>query len=176
MQHTRQDALLRRHATAPQAWQRLGLWAAGLVLATPLWAQAPAAAPAPVEPVATPLGQTPPPEPVTGAPAATVTTEAAAAAAPASAAASASGPAAADTMAATPALAASTEPALAPLAPPVGEATRGLLQRQRAGSLTASAEPRPLDGPAVDRAYQRYLKSFEQPLPTWFGQQVDTTD
>jgi hypothetical protein len=161
MQHTRQDALLRRHATAPQAWQRLGLWAAGLVLATPLWAQAPAAAPAPVEPVATPLGQTPPPEPVTGAPAATVTTEAAAAA---------------DTMAATPALAASTEPALAPLAPPVGEATRGLLQRQRAGSLTASAEPRPLDGPAVDRAYQRYLKSFEQPLPTWFGQQVDTTD
>ena len=61
-----------------------------------------------------------------------------------------------------------------PQALPMGQATRSLLQRQREGTVSASAHPRPLDGPMVDSARQRYLKSFEQPLPAWFGQQVKT--
>lgn len=61
----------------------------------------------------------------------------------------------------------------APAALPVGQATRSLLQRQR-DSTGADAGPRPLDGAMVDSAHQRYLKSFDQPLPAWFGQQVKT--
>lgn len=61
----------------------------------------------------------------------------------------------------------------APMALPVGQATRSLLQRQRE-STGADTGTRPLDGAMADSAYQRYLKSFDQPLPAWFGQQVKT--
>lgn len=64
----------------------------------------------------------------------------------------------------------------APAAPPapatrVGDATHELLQRQREGR-EASATPRPIDGAVADASHQRYMKSFEQPLPTWFGSRL----
>jgi len=117
------------HATPSRSWQRLALLATGLALATPLWAQQPAADAA-----------TPPP-----------------------------------TSAEPEAQGAEVQSAEAlPQALPMGQATRDLLQRQREGTLAASAKPRPLDGPMVDSARQRYLKSFEHPLPAWYGQQVKT--
>lgn len=55
---------------------------------------------------------------------------------------------------------------------PVGAATRSLLQRQRAG-LEASATPRAIPGAVADLSHQRYLKSFEQPVPAWFGSHLE---
>jgi hypothetical protein len=54
----------------------------------------------------------------------------------------------------------------------VGDATHSLLQRQREGR-EASATPRPIDGTVAELGHQRYLKSFEQPLPAWFGSRLD---
>lgn len=53
-----------------------------------------------------------------------------------------------------------------PLAAPrqVGDATRELLARQASG-VSASSLPRPIAGDVADRSYQRYLKSFEHPIP-----------
>lgn len=62
-----------------------------------------------------------------------------------------------------------------PVAVPVGLATRGLLQRQREGGAAAGQNVRALDGPMADKAYQRYLKTFEQELPTWFGTRVESS-
>ena len=56
----------------------------------------------------------------------------------------------------------------------VGDATHHLLQRQRDGR-EASATPRPIDGAVAEASQQRYLKSFEQPLPVWFGSRLGTT-
>ncbi len=56
----------------------------------------------------------------------------------------------------------------------VGDATHDLLQRQRAGR-EASATPRPIDGAVAEASQQRYLKSFEQPLPVWFGSRLSST-
>jgi len=53
----------------------------------------------------------------------------------------------------------------------VGDATRDLLQRQREGR-EASATPRSIDGAVAEASQQRYLKSFEQPLPAWFGSRL----
>lgn len=50
----------------------------------------------------------------------------------------------------------------------VGDATAGLLALQREGSA-ASPQPRPITGDVAGRSYQRYLKSFEQPIPERFG-------
>jgi len=66
-------------------------------------------------------------------------------------------------------------PADTPVASPatrVGEATHSLLQRQREGR-EASTTPRPIDGTVAELGHQRYLKSFEQPLPAWFGSRLD---
>lgn len=62
---------------------------------------------------------------------------------------------------------------VAPTAPTVrvGDATHGLLQRQREGR-EASATPRPIDGAVAEASHQRYMKSFEQPLPAWFGSRL----
>ncbi len=46
----------------------------------------------------------------------------------------------------------------------VGDATNGLLALQRGGSL-APADAHPIDGQVATRSYQRYLKSFEHPIP-----------
>ncbi|MFA5665149.1 DUF3613 domain-containing protein [Castellaniella sp.] len=62
-----------------------------------------------------------------------------------------------------------------PVAVPMGLATRGLLQRQREGGAPAGQHVRALDGPMADKAYQRYLKTFEQELPTWFGTRVESS-
>ncbi len=56
----------------------------------------------------------------------------------------------------------------------VGDATHSLLQRQREGR-EASATPRPIDGAVAEASQQRYLKSFEQPLPVWFGSRLGST-
>ena len=50
----------------------------------------------------------------------------------------------------------------------VGDATAGLLALQRDGAA-ASPVPRPIPGEVAGRSYQRYLKSFEQPIPERFG-------
>lgn len=55
----------------------------------------------------------------------------------------------------------------------VGDATHDLLQRQREGR-EASATPRPIDGAVAEASQQRYLKSFEQPLPAWFGSRLQS--
>ncbi|MDM0006988.1 DUF3613 domain-containing protein [Variovorax sp. J22G73] len=46
----------------------------------------------------------------------------------------------------------------------VGDATQGLLAWQRSGEI-ASATPRPIAGAVANRSYERYLKSFEFPIP-----------
>ncbi len=59
-----------------------------------------------------------------------------------------------------------------PPAASVGDATHSLLQRQREGR-EASTAPRPIDGRVAELSHQRYLKSFEQPVPAWFGSRLD---
>jgi len=46
----------------------------------------------------------------------------------------------------------------------VGDATQGLLAWQRGGEI-ASATTRPIAGTVANRSYERYLKSFEFPIP-----------
>lgn len=46
----------------------------------------------------------------------------------------------------------------------VGDATQGLLAWQRSGEI-ASPTPRPIAGAVANRSYERYLKSFEFPIP-----------
>jgi hypothetical protein len=46
----------------------------------------------------------------------------------------------------------------------VGDATQGLLAWQRSGEI-ASTTPRPIAGSVANRSYERYLKSFEFPIP-----------
>lgn len=48
--------------------------------------------------------------------------------------------------------------------PRVGDATQGLLAWQRSGEV-ASPTPRPIAGNVANRSYERYLKSFEFPIP-----------
>lgn len=61
--------------------------------------------------------------------------------------------------------------ATAPSATRVGDSTHSLLQRQREGR-EASATPRPIDGRVAELSHQRYLKSFEAPLPEWFDSKL----
>lgn len=59
-------------------------------------------------------------------------------------------------------------PAAAPAAAvQVGDATQSLLEKQRAGTL-ASSTPRPIAGEVAQRSYERYLRSFERPIPESF--------
>ncbi|MGQ2997908.1 DUF3613 domain-containing protein [Variovorax sp.] len=46
----------------------------------------------------------------------------------------------------------------------VGDATLNLLAWQRSGEI-ASRTPRPITGSVAGRSYERYLKSFEFPIP-----------
>lgn len=62
--------------------------------------------------------------------------------------------------------------AVAPAAAPaarvqVGDATHSLLEKQRAGTL-ASDTARPIAGEVAQRSYERYLRSFERPIPESF--------
>lgn len=59
--------------------------------------------------------------------------------------------------------------ALAALSPrvAVGPATKAWMELQRSGAQASTAE-RSLPGEIADRSYQRYVKSFEQPIPETF--------
>jgi hypothetical protein len=48
--------------------------------------------------------------------------------------------------------------------PQVGDATQGLLAWQRSGEI-ASPTQRPIAGDVASRSYERYMKSFEFPIP-----------
>ena len=61
------------------------------------------------------------------------------------------------------------EAALQPLR--VGDATEGLLAWQRSGQI-ASPTPRPIPGVIAHRSYERYLKSFEHPIPEYLNSSV----
>jgi hypothetical protein len=56
----------------------------------------------------------------------------------------------------------------------VGDATDTLLALQRSGEF-ASATPRPIAGPVAHRSYERYLKSFEHPIPEYLNSSVKKT-
>ncbi|MDH6591323.1 hypothetical protein M2165_001212 [Variovorax sp. TBS-050B] len=53
----------------------------------------------------------------------------------------------------------------------VGDATGALLAWQRSGEI-ASPTPRPIAGPVAFRSYERYLKSFEHPIPEYLNSSV----
>ncbi|MBT2336769.1 DUF3613 domain-containing protein [Variovorax paradoxus] len=46
----------------------------------------------------------------------------------------------------------------------LGDATQNLLAWQRSGEI-ASPTPRPIAGSVAGRSYERYIKSFEHPIP-----------
>lgn len=53
----------------------------------------------------------------------------------------------------------------------VGDATQDLLEWQRSGVI-ASETPRPIPGAIAYRSYERYLKSFEHPIPEYLNSSV----
>ena len=56
----------------------------------------------------------------------------------------------------------------------VGDATSNLLAWQRSGEVS-STRPRPIEGNVANRSYERYLKSFEYPIPERFSSSVKST-
>jgi hypothetical protein len=56
----------------------------------------------------------------------------------------------------------------------VGDATQGLLAWQRSGEV-ASPTSRPIAGNVANRSYERYLKSFEFPIPERMGSTVKSS-
>ncbi|WP_390348651.1 DUF3613 domain-containing protein [Variovorax boronicumulans] len=53
----------------------------------------------------------------------------------------------------------------------VGDSTLNLFAWQRSGEV-ASKTPRPIAGSVASRSYERYLKSFEHPIPERLGSSV----
>ncbi|SAI72443.1 Protein of uncharacterised function (DUF3613) [Bordetella ansorpii] len=136
----------------------IGLLAAGGAAAQQQPVTGTAATPpvAQAQPVA-PAGQTP-----AGRPVVRQVQEAAAPAAAAPAAASA-----AVAQAAPSATPAAQE---APREEQFGDITRGLVGLQAAGLRAGPGQP--LQGPVATAAWNRYMKSFEHPIPQWFGERV----
>lgn len=56
----------------------------------------------------------------------------------------------------------------------VGDATSSLFAWQRSGEI-ASKTPRPIAGSVASRSYERYLKSFEHPIPEHMSSTVKTS-
>ncbi len=54
----------------------------------------------------------------------------------------------------------------------VGDATQSLLAWQRSGEI-ASPSPRTITGSVASRSYDRYMKSFEFPIPERLGSTVN---
>lgn len=84
-------------------------------------------------------------------------------------------PAAAAPAASPAAQAASAQPATPAAQEPsreeqFGDITRGLVGLQAAG--LRSGPGLPLQGPVATAAWSRYMKSFEHPIPQWFGERV----
>lgn len=52
----------------------------------------------------------------------------------------------------------------------IGSATQTLWDMQRA---SPGVRPRPIDGDQASRSYQRYLKSFEYPIPEHYSSGLD---
>ncbi|SDI23800.1 DUF3613 domain-containing protein [Variovorax sp. OV700] len=53
----------------------------------------------------------------------------------------------------------------------VGDATQSLFAWQRSGEI-ASPTPRPIAGSVASRSYERYIKSFDYPIPERLGSTV----
>lgn len=53
----------------------------------------------------------------------------------------------------------------------MGDATQSLFAWQRSGEI-ASRTPRPIAGSVASRSYERYIKSFEHPIPEHLGSTV----
>jgi len=64
------------------------------------------------------------------------------------------------------------EPVYEPLQ--IGDATQGLLAWQRSGEI-ASPTSRPIAGNVANRSYERYLKSFEFPIPERMSSSVKSS-
>jgi len=74
-----------------------------------------------------------------------------------------------------------SQPAAAPAAPAAragaddldrpGAVTRALMAAQADGRRAGPGLP--LQGPVASAAWQRYIQSFEQPLPQWFGTRIE---
>ncbi|WPG36898.1 DUF3613 domain-containing protein [Variovorax sp. EBFNA2] len=60
------------------------------------------------------------------------------------------------------------------LSPQVGDATLSLFAWQRSGEI-ASRTARPIAGAVAGRSYERYLKSFEFPIPERMSSTVKTS-
>ncbi len=62
-------------------------------------------------------------------------------------------------------------------APPlqVGDATMNLLAWQSSGAI-ASQTPRRIPGDVARRSYERYLKSFEHPIPEYMGSSLNSSN
>ena len=56
----------------------------------------------------------------------------------------------------------------------VGDATQSLFAWQRSGEIS-SATSRPIAGTVANRSYERYLKSFEFPIPERMSSSVKST-
>lgn len=77
--------------------------------------------------------------------------------------------------------AAQTHPPLtaAPAAPasPAPAAERPVVRQVAAPTASSSAAAAgpglPLQGPVASAAWQRYLESFSQPIPQWFGERIE---
>ncbi|HEY0973474.1 MAG TPA: DUF3613 domain-containing protein [Solimonas sp.] len=54
--------------------------------------------------------------------------------------------------------------------PSFGADTRAWVELQRSGAA-ASPEVQPVPGEVADKVYQRYLKSFDQPIPAEFDRE-----
>ena len=53
-----------------------------------------------------------------------------------------------------------------------GAVTRALMAAQADGRRAGPGVP--LQGPVASAAWKRYIKSFEQPLPQWFGTRIES--
>lgn|SRR5690606_32632692 len=84
----------------------------------------------------------------------------------------AAAPTAATSTAAASTGAASTAPASAQRDEAVGDVTRALMAAQADGRRAGGALP--ILGPVSSASWQRYLDSFRQPIPQWFGEKVET--
>ena len=58
---------------------------------------------------------------------------------------------------------------------PVGETTRDLMAAQAAGAQ-ASTESLPTLGATASRSWDRYLESFNHPVPEWFQERVEADE
>ncbi len=56
----------------------------------------------------------------------------------------------------------------------VGDATQGLLAWQSNGDIS-SHTPRTISGAVANRSYERYLKSFEHPIPEKLSSSVKSS-